>query len=390
VTLWDAVVVGAGPAGSATALLLARGGARVLLLDRARFPRDKPCSEYLSPETTTVLQRLGGGIVEAVAAASHARLTGMKVVAPSGREMIGRFDRTGDRFSFALPRTSFDTILRNAAEAAGAVVREGAKVTDLLYDRGAVGGVIAGEPHRARVVVGADGLRSVVGRRLGGMRTSPPRRVAFTAHVADVAGVSDMGEMHVGHEGYVGLGPIGGGVTTVALVLPLRSLRRRPGFFEALDRFPGLTGRFDPRRVVRNVLATGPFAQWSRRSVIGGAPGGGALLVGDAADFFDPFTGQGIYSALRGAELAAAAISETLATGASLRMYARARRAAFTGKWLLERLIALGVGWPALVERVVGRLARRSDLADLLVRATGNCVPARAVLAPGVLAGLLW
>jgi len=383
-TSWDAVVVGAGPAGSATALLLARGGARVLLLDRARFPRDKPCSEYLSPETTTVLQRLGGGVLEAVAAASHARLTGMKVVAPSGAEMIGRF---GDRFSFALPRTSFDTILRQAAETAGAVVREGVKVEDLLYDRGAVGGVIAGERYRARVVVGADGLRSVVARRLGGVRTSAPRRIAFTAHVADVAGVSDVGEMHVGPTGYVGLGPIGDGVTTVALVLPLRSLRGRPGFFDALDRFPGLTGRFDPRRLVRDVLATGPFAQWSRRSV---APGGGALLVGDAADFFDPFTGQGIYSALRGAELAAAAITDTLATGADLRAYARARRAAFAGKWLLERLIGLGVGWPALVERVVGRLARRSDLADLLVRATGNCVPARAVLAPGVLAGLLW
>jgi len=386
VSTWDAVVVGAGPAGSATALLLARSGARVLLLDRARFPRDKPCSEYLSPESTTVLQRLGGGILEAVEATSHARLTGMKVVAPSGAEMIGRF---GERFSFALPRTSFDMILRRAAEAAGAVVREGVKVEDL-----AVGGVIAaGETHRARVVVGADGLRSVVARRLGGIRTSAPRRVAFTAHFADVAGVSDVGEMHVGHEGYVGLGPIGAGVTTVALVVPVRRARKvRSHLLETLDHFPGLAGRFDPRRMVRDVLATGPFAQWSRRSVAKGA-----LLVGDAADFFDPFTGQGIYSALRGAELAAACLIPALARGvggpvpyAALQGYASARRATFAGKWLLERLIALGVGWPALVERVVGRLARRSDLADLLVRATGNCVPARAVLAPGVLAGLLW
>ncbi len=388
-TSWDAVVVGAGPAGSATALLLARAGAHVLLLDRARFPRDKPCSEYLSPETTRVLERLGGGVVEAVAAASHARLTGMKVVAPSGAEMVGRFDRTGERFSFALPRTSFDTILRRAAEAAGAVVREGVKVQDLVYDRGAVGGVVARETYRARVVVGADGLRSIVARRCGGVRTSPPRRVAFTAHVSDVAGVTDVGEMHIGRSGYVGMGPIGGGVTTVALVVPVRSLKQRPhpDFFEALDRFPGLTGRFDPRRIVRRIIATGPFAQWSRASV---APGGGALLVGDAADFFDPFTGQGIYSALRGAELAAAAVTDALTTGASLRAYARARRTAFTGKWLLERLIAVGVGWPALAERVIGRLARRSELADLLVRATGNCVPARAALAPGVLAQLLW
>ena len=396
-TSWDAVVVGAGPAGSATALLLARAGARVLLLDRARFPRDKPCSEYLSPETTRVLERLGGGVLEAVAGASHARLSGMKVVAPSGAAVVGRFgDERGPRYSFALPRTSFDTILRRAAEAAGAEVREGVKVEELLYDRGAVSGVVARdagsgmrEAYRARVVVGADGLRSVVARRLGPVRVSPPRRVAFAAHVADVAGVTDVGEMHVGPTGYVGLGPIGDGVTTVALVLPLRAVRRRPRLFEELERFPGLAGRFDPRRLVRGVLATGPFAQWSRRTVAeGGARGrgGGALLVGDAAEFFDPFTGQGIYSALRGAELAAAC----LISGAGLRAYARARRRAFTGKWLLERLIGLGVGWPALVERVVRRLARRPDLADLLVGATGNCVPARAVLTPGVLARLLW
>jgi geranylgeranyl reductase family protein len=386
---WDAIVVGAGPAGSATALLLARGGARVLLLDRARFPREKPCSEYLSPKSTRVLGRLGEDVLAAVAAAAPAQLTGMKVVAPSGAEVVGRFET----FSYALPRTRFDTILRAAAEAAGAQVREGVKVEDVLYDDGAVGGVVARdtgtgkqETLRARVVVGADGLRSVVARRLGRVFTSPPRRIAFTAHVADARGVHDLGEMHVGRPGYVGLGPIGDGVTTIALVVPFDQAYRGERFFAELDRFPGIAGRFDARRIVRPVLATGPFARWSRRPV---AKGGGALLVGDAADFFDPFTGQGIYSALRGAELAAAAILESFATGASLRGYARARRREFTGKWLLERMIGLAVGWPALIERVVGRMTRRPHLADLLVRATGNCVPARAALTPRVLAGLV-
>ena len=364
---------------------------RVLLLDRARFPREKPCSEYLSPESTRVLERLGKDVLAAVAAASPAQLTGMKVVAPSGRGVVGRFET----FSFALPRTRFDTILRDAAEAAGVEVRERVKVEELIYDAGAVAGVITRDAGsgkrdaiRARVIVGADGLRSVVARRLGMVHTGGPRRIAFTAHVAGVPGVHDLGEMHVGRAGYVGLGPIGEDVTTVALVVPFAQAYRGGRFFAELNRFPAVAGRFDPRRLVRRVLATGPFARWSRRPVaIGG--GGGALLVGDAADFFDPFTGQGIYSALRGAELAATAIVDTLATGASLRHYARARRREFTGKWLLERMIGIAVGWPALIERVVGRMLRRPELADLLVRATGNCIPARAVLTPRVLAGLV-
>lgn len=384
---WDALVVGAGPAGSATALLLARAGAKVLMLDRARFPREKPCSEYLSPESTRVLARLGSDVVGAVAAAAPAQLSGMKVVAPSGAAVVGRFET----FSFALPRTRFDTILRAAAEAAGAEVREGVKVEELLYEGGAVGGAVARDASsgmrdaiRARVVVGADGLRSVVARRLGRVHTIGPRRIAFTAHVAEVAGVHDLGEMHVGRPGYVGLGPIGDGVTTVALVVPHGDAWRGARFFDELNRFPGVAGRFDARRTVRPVMTTGPFARWSRRAVTDGA-----LLVGDAADFFDPFTGQGIYSALRGAELAAAAILDWLTTGAGLRQYARARRREFAGKWLLERLIGIAVGWPALIERVVGRMIRRPELADLLVRATGNCVPARAALAPAVLAGLV-
>src|SRR2546422_11591913 len=300
----------------------------------------------------------------------------MKVVAPCGAAMCGRF-RGGPRpYSFALPRTTFDTILVAAAARAGAEVREAVTVENLVLAHGTVAGVVGRsgngkrETYRSRVVVGADGLRSVVARRLGLVRSSPPRRVAFTAHVADVAGIDGVGELHVSERGYVGLGPVGGGITTVALVLPLATVRRegrregrdfRRGFFVELEQFPGLAGRFDPRRLVRDVLATGPFAQWSRTAA---APGGGALLVGDAADFFDPFTGQGIYAALRGAELAAQCLIPALARGASahsdpgrkpgvrdtngplpaaaLESYDHARRREFAGKWLLERLIGVG------------------------------------------------
>ena len=404
--VWDAVIVGAGPAGSALAIRLARAGHAVLLLDRARFPRDKPCSEYLSPGTVRALDDLG--VLDAVLAANPARLAGMRVTGPDGTVMEGRFTTTPHYappfpFALSLPRRTLDHILRDAAGSAGAEVREGHAMEELVYERGAVAGVVARDEAgtrrvlRARVVVGADGLRSVVARRLGGAHAMGPRRVALTAHVANVAPLDEWGELHVGREGYVGLAPLDGEkrIATIALVLPLRAVQQRlpdvrARFFAELERFPGVAGRLDGARITRPVLVTGPFARWSRRPVVDGA-----LLVGDAADFFDPFTGQGIYAAIYGAAVAAASLAEPLAssapiTAAALASYVRARRQAFTGKWLIERAIGLGVGWPALARRVIARLAQRPALADLVVGAAGNFVPARAVLAPRPLLAMLW
>jgi menaquinone-9 beta-reductase len=117
-------------------------------------------------------------------------------------------------------------------------------------------------------------------------------------------------------------------------------------------------------------------------------------LVGDAADFFDPFTGEGIYSALRGAELLAETAEPALAhrgrvTAAALAPYRRARRRAFGGKWAVERLIGYGMNFPALFDRAVGRLGRRG-MAHTLIGVTADFVPARAVLNPVFLARMLF
>jgi flavin-dependent dehydrogenase len=109
------------------------------------------------------------------------------------------------------------------------------------------------------------------------------------------------------------------------------------------------------------------------------------LLVGDAADFFDPFTGEGIYAALHGGELAAAAAIDALSVDRSKRStalasYDSARRRAFGGKWVVERVIAAVVASPWLINRAARTLERRRDMADLLIGVTGDFIPAREIV----------
>ncbi|CAN5652448.1 geranylgeranyl reductase family protein [soil metagenome] len=392
----DVIVVGGGPAGASTAWHLASQGVDVLLLDRARFPRDKVCAEYLSPQASRILQSMGA--LETAERAGGAHLAGMLVRAPSGESFRGHFAGThgfrGFRDSgLALRRTVLDSILLERARAAGARVRESARVVNLARDgTGRVTGVIvadsAGERTtvHARLVVGADGLRSIVSRRLGLARRSRwPSRIALVAHYSGVAGMDEVGEMHVDRHGYMGLAPVGGGLMNVALVVPVSRAKDIAGALsefleEWIDEHPHLRERFKGARRVEPVRATGPFASAVRRAW---APG--AAVVGDAADFFDPFTGEGIYAALRGGEMLAPFVLETLAAAAGgerapLSAYDRARRAEFGGKWKLERLVGTAVAFPGMMNRAVRALSRRRELADLFVGAAGDFVPPAEVL----------
>lgn len=391
----DVVIVGGGPAGAATAWALARNGIDALVVDRARFPRAKPCAEYLSPEATRILHEMGA--LAGLERAGVARLAGMRFYARNGVTFEGRFAgshrfRAFSQHGLAIRRERLDSALLDSARAAGAEVLEDCTVQDVVRDdRGRAAGVTVRrgettEQINARFVVGADGLRSVVARRLGlARRFRWPLRFAFVSHFRGVEGIGDCGEMHVFDGEYCGLADVGDGITNVAIVLTSAAARDAAGdaeaFFAAwIAAHPTLARRFVNAVRIAPVMATGPFGTRARAAQ---APG--AALVGDAADFYDPFTGEGIYAALRGAELLAPYIVESLRAPAAraheaLEAYDRSRKHEFAGKWQFERLVAVAVAQPSLLDYISHRLRARRDLADLLVGVAGDFVPAREVL----------
>lgn len=361
------------------------------MVDRATFPRDKACSEYMSPEGARHLSALG--VLEAVEEQGGRQILGTTVHAPRGSSLTGLFARAGHAAfrasGLSVSRRLLDGALVEAAQRAGATILEGVTAIGVVRDGAAVGGLVVRDRDgavrelRAPITVGADGLRSVVAREIGSRRPARLRRYAFVAHLSGVAGLGQTAELHVSARGYIGINPLGGGLANVALVVPHTEVepskgRAEPFFFERLGRFSGIGERLRSAIIEREVMVTGPFDAWSRRVT---APG--ALLLGDAADFFDPFTGEGICAAFRGAELAEPLIRAALerpGTGA-LAEYARRRRAAFLGKWVIERAIGYAMLAPGFFDRSVARLERRG-LAHTLIGVTGDFVPPRAVLNP--------
>jgi geranylgeranyl reductase family protein len=388
----EVIVVGGGPAGSMTAALLAERGRRVVLLEKAAFPREKPCAEYLSPGVVDVLARTGA--LPTVERLAPARPPGMRIRLGRIDFLVAYPDADGPRAAMAVARPAFDQALLGHARSRGAQIRERTRVLTVLVEGVRVVGVrcadAAGERElRAPVVVAADGLHSAVTRSLRLDRPAIwPRRLGLVARFEGVELAGGIGEMHVGRGLYCGLAPLGDGLVNVGLVGPLR--RRRAGeptldlFGRWLGELPAAASALVGARRLTPIRGVGPLV---RR--VGRVAGPGYLLVGDAAGFLDPFTGEGIHRALRGAELAAAAVDRALADGGPIEGYEAARRAAFGDKERLCWLIQLLLGSSRVLDRALRRLRARPELAAPLQRALGDYGPAGPALRPGYLAALL-
>ena len=350
--VWDLVVVGAGPAGSAAALgaLRARPGASVLLLDAAGFPRDKTCGDGVAPEAVDEAAALGvTGLV-----AGGTPVQRLRITAPGGTTAAAPFARP----TWVVRRLVLDARLAAAAQEAGAELRR-ERVREV---RAVAGEVLVGE-HRARAVVAADGVHSVVRRALG-IPPNPPwaTALAVRGYAPRAADPSSQRVLMVrdGWPAYAWSFPLSTGPGA------------NVGFGAYADRVPDGDPRWLHRRLAELLpdepadpaslhAAHLPLSTWRPRQ-----PDGPVLLAGDAASLVHPLTGEGIWYAVVSGRLAGEAAVTAPDPGRAARQALSRRLGAH-----LAATTALGRAsrrWPLLVDRAVAATAGDPQSFDALVR----------------------
>jgi menaquinone-9 beta-reductase len=391
----DVLVVGAGPAGSAAAAALARTGRDVLLVERSRHPRPKACAEYASPRLVEELARLG--VPPSAWRADAVPLRGMCVIRGDDAVEMRYHDRAGPRPAWGLDRQAFDATLAAHAVASGARLLERTSFEEAHWrgGRGRIGGRVIGATLRnadgrltvrCRWLIGADGARSRVSQRVSHERGDGwLRRLGLVAHYEGVPELADHGEMHVADGWYVGLAPLSGERLNVGMALPLDGDRGSADerFTAAINGIPAVAQRLRDRRRLTTIRGASPI---SHR--VAATAGRGWMLIGDAAGFIDPFTGEGIFRALRSARAAAEALAEGDDDTAAAR-YRASRREAFAAKdaltWVVQGMLAA----PPVMGYALRRLAGRPSLALVLGSALGDLRPASDALSPLFLSRVL-
>ncbi len=397
----DVIIVGAGPAGSVLAALLARRSIDTLLLDKATFPRPKTCGDYLSAGTVQLLDRLD--LLHVVRAGDPRRLCGMTVVSPDGTTFTAAYPAPGGPeaprpYALSIPRAALDDALLRYARGWGVKCLEGFQVTDLLWEDGRVCGVTGFGPqgpeaYRGRIVVGADGRNSVVARRLDLFRPHPRlRRMALVAYYEGASPLAEHGLICIGDRSYGILNPVGASLVNASIVLDQAVVRAWKGRLEelfdgALAGFPRAVAALAAMRRAGPVRGLGPLAYRARRTTPAGA-----LLIGDAAGFYDPFTGEGVFHALQSAERAADLIAHTLPSGGPRRpllaRFDRQQRQTLAARERLGAALQAIIRRPAMANAFARFLRRRPAAADRLMGAIGDLLPPRALLSPRTLKAL--
>ncbi len=390
----EVAVVGAGPAGSVAAQRLAAVGVRVVLLERATFPRDKPCGGGVSGRGLNVLAR--AGLDEWASQFSAPKL--LRLTSPDGQVLDVR-PETGDGYCYGrtIPRRLLDARLAQAAVEAGACLVEATRVRGVEWADGSRSSVVAdGLEVSAQLVILADGSRAPITRRLG-LTSGPAELVAVRRYFVGDAGPEERMEIHferpvVPH--YTWLFPLGDGMVNIGTATFTRRARRgEVSLREVLARFVADPTATEGR--LARAEPVGPLRGHPLRTRLGGTRTHAerVLVAGDAAGLVNPLSGEGIASALESGELAATHALAALESGdfsaQALAAYSQALEARYKADWRAARILRLAVSVPRLLNRVFRRLRRDKELALLIGHVIIGHKSPRLALRPTTLLRLL-
>jgi flavin-dependent dehydrogenase len=348
----DVVIVGAAPAGSLAALVLARAGHRVALLDRASFPRAKVCGNCINPAAWDIWKKLD--LTESYSALTHQELTGFAIHA-EGRTLYRHTFPSPQRGPRAIARDILDDWLRRQAQAAGAEFFPQTVVTHIDSQTGVV--QTARGEFSGRLIFGADGRNSLVARQSGLMPAARRcHRVAWQTSIPAPPDLDDHAHMHVFEEGYFGFARYSRTQAVISMVLDSRRSQ-------------------DPLLLVRRVLPWFEGREWLRMNPITRAAArtgsGRVWLLGDAARVVEPFTGEGITFALSTGWLAAEAALAGFARNdpiGALSSYAHSHRQLYRRRAWVNALLRVFLTNPNPAVRVLRNFERLPGMVSFLAR----------------------
>lgn len=341
--MWDVAIVGSGPAGASCAAFCAAAGLRTLVLERATFPREKVCGDCLNPTCWPVLERLG--VAAEVRAAPHGMLTSVDYIAVDGHSVSAPLP-TGDTAEIAIRRSVLDQILQRRAKSLGVEVCEGETLLSVRREHESWTLRTKNFSEQAKVLVAADGRNSTVARLCNLMPRKGRDRAALQTHIPIPTNFGDRVVLQLLREGYSGQAPVGGGLLNLCLV-------SRPNNLPAIKSWAA------------NKFAIPSKHNWRTIAPLARAPlppsQPGLYLVGDAARVVEPFTGEGIYYALRSGELAAEAIAAD-----DPARYRTSHRQLYRGRLWINALARLAVEHPRFTSSLLRVLPNERQLLRLL------------------------